>query len=89
MKPKAMWPLPQTVSKLLIIIHSGPFKTADLVTTTTHKSLRGVRSGMIFYRKGVRSTDKKGNPVMYDIEEKVNNAVFPALQGLTIVKLSL
>ncbi len=29
----------------------GPFDHADLVTTTTHKSLRGVRAGLIFYRK--------------------------------------
>lgn len=29
----------------------GPFGHADLVTTTTHKSLRGVRAGLIFYRK--------------------------------------
>ena len=28
----------------------GPFKTADVISTTTHKSLRGTRSGMIFYR---------------------------------------
>jgi glycine hydroxymethyltransferase len=33
----------------------------DIVTTTTHKSLRGPRGAMIFYRKGVRSVDKKGN----------------------------
>ena len=59
----------------------GPFETADVVTTTTHKSLRGTRSGMIFYRKGKKGTDKKGNPVMYDLESRVNQAVFPALQG--------
>ena len=29
----------------------SPFDTADIVTTTTHKSLRGPRAGMIFYRK--------------------------------------
>ena len=38
----------------------SPFDTADIVTTTTHKSLRGPRGAMIFYRKGVRSTDKAG-----------------------------
>jgi len=59
----------------------GPFEHADIVTTTTHKSLRGVRSGMIFYRKGQRNLDKKGNPVMYDLESKINGAVFPSLQG--------
>ena len=30
----------------------SPFKYCDIVTTTTHKTLRGPRSGMIFYRKG-------------------------------------
>jgi len=59
----------------------SPFDYADVVTTTTHKSLRGVRSGMIFYRRGQKSVDKKGNPVMYDLEQRINNAVFPALQG--------
>lgn len=39
------------------------------------------RAGLIFYRKGVRSVDKKGKEVMYDLESKINFAVFPALQG--------
>lgn len=38
----------------------GPFEHADIVTTTTHKSLRGPRGAMIFFRKGLRSVDKKG-----------------------------
>jgi len=59
----------------------SPFEYADVVTTTTHKSLRGPRGAMIFYRKGQRSVDKKGNPIMWDIEEKINAAVFPGLQG--------
>jgi len=59
----------------------SPFEFADVVTTTTHKSLRGVRSGMIFYRRGQKGTDKAGKPVMYDFEQRINNAVFPALQG--------
>eukprot|EP00978_Attheya_sp_CCMP212_P016758 scaffold44138_cov55-Attheya_sp.AAC.5 len=57
------------------------FPYADVVTTTTHKSLRGPRGAMIFYRKGQRGTTKKGAPIMYDIEEKINFAVFPGLQG--------
>uniref|UniRef100_A0A7S2SKX4 Serine hydroxymethyltransferase n=1 Tax=Mucochytrium quahogii TaxID=96639 RepID=A0A7S2SKX4_9STRA len=48
----------------------SPFEHCDIVTTTTHKSLRGPRAGMIFYRKDAR-----------DFENKINWAVFPALQG--------
>lgn len=58
----------------------SPFEYCDIVTTTTHKTLRGPRSGMIFYRKGVRKT-VKGQPVMYDLEKRINEAVFPGLQG--------
>lgn len=48
----------------------SPFDLCDVVTTTTHKSLRGPRSGMIFFRK-----DERG------FEGRINQAVFPALQG--------
>lgn len=57
------------------------FPYSDVVTTTTHKSLRGPRGAMIFYRKGQKTVDRKGNPIMYDLEEKINFAVFPGLQG--------
>ena len=59
-----------------------PFKYADVVTTTTHKSLRGPRGAMIFYRKGVRSVDAKtGKETLYDLEDKINFSVFPGHQG--------
>lgn len=50
--------------------HTSPFDFCDVITTTTHKSLRGPRSGLIFYRK-----DERG------FETRINQAVFPALQG--------
>jgi glycine hydroxymethyltransferase len=59
----------------------SPFPYADIVTTTSHKSLRGPRGAIIFFRKGVRSTDKKGNKTMYDLENKINFSVFPGHQG--------
>ncbi|KAI5308283.1 glycine hydroxymethyltransferase shm1 [Ascosphaera atra] len=60
----------------------SPFPHSDIVTTTTHKSLRGPRGAMIFYRKGVRSTDKKtGQPIPYDLEGPINSSVFPGHQG--------
>lgn len=40
------------------------------------------RAGMIFYRKGVKKVDKKsGAEILYDYERRINNAVFPSLQG--------
>ncbi|GAB2283526.1 Serine hydroxymethyltransferase 7 [Dionaea muscipula] len=65
----------------------SPFDYCDIVTSTTHKSLRGPRGGIIFYRKGKKPM--KGGMLssqcdaseQYDFEEKINFAVFPALQG--------
>lgn len=60
----------------------SPFDYADVVTTTTHKTLRGARSGLIFYRKGVKSVDKKtGKEIFYNFEDKINFSVFPSIQG--------
>eukprot|EP00850_Spirogloea_muscicola_P021305 SM000244S08540 [mRNA] locus=s244:121374:124783:+ [translate_table: standard] len=61
---------------------SSPFDYCDIVTTTTHKTLRGPRAGMIFFRRGPKAP-AKGQPegAVYDFEEKINAAVFPALQG--------
>ncbi|KAJ2945979.1 hypothetical protein O0L34_g4897 [Tuta absoluta] len=59
----------------------SPFEYCDMVTTTTHKTLRGPRAGVIFYRKGVRSVKPNGDKVMYDLENRINQAVFPGLQG--------
>jgi glycine hydroxymethyltransferase len=53
-----------------------PFEYADVVTSTTHKSLRGPRSGIIFFRK-----NKSYAGEAFDFETAVNQAVFPALQG--------
>lgn len=60
----------------------SPFEYADIVTTTTHKSLRGPRGAMIFFRKGVRRTDmKNGKELLYDLEGPINFSVFPGHQG--------
>lgn len=59
----------------------SPFEYCDIVTTTTHKTLRGPRAGVIFFRKGVRSVKANGQKVMYDLESKINQSVFPGLQG--------
>ncbi|KAF9589728.1 hypothetical protein IFM89_028637 [Coptis chinensis] len=52
---------------------ANPFEYCDVVTTTTHKSLRGPRGGMIFF--------KKDTVLGVDLESSINNAVFPGLQG--------
>ncbi|TYZ63590.1 hypothetical protein PybrP1_010884 [[Pythium] brassicae (nom. inval.)] len=70
----------------------SPFEFADVVTTTTHKSLRGPRGAMIFYRKGPKRAggasagDKKAAkagaaPAVYDLQQRIDFAVFPGLQG--------
>ena len=48
-------------------VAKNPFDYADLVTSTTHKTLRGPRSGMIFAKR--------------ELMDKIDAAVFPALQG--------
>ena len=52
--------------------HPSPFPYADVVTTTTHKTLAGPRGGMIM-------TNHE------DIAKKMNSAIFPALQGGPLV----
>lgn len=60
----------------------GPFPFADIVTTTSHKSLRGPRGAIIFFRKGVRRQNPKTKvDEMYDLEGPINNSVFPGHQG--------
>ena len=49
-------------------LHPSPLPIADIVTTTTHKTLRGPRGGMILSRDT-------------DIGKKINSAIFPGLQG--------
>ncbi|POS80334.1 serine hydroxymethyltransferase [Diaporthe helianthi] len=60
----------------------SPFSFADIVTTTTHKSLRGPRGAMIFYRKGVRRQHPKTKEdELYNLEGPINSSVFPGHQG--------
>jgi len=64
---------------------ANPFPYCEIVTTTTHKSLRGPRAGMIFFRRGPKPVGVKapapGASDSYEFESAINAAVFPALQG--------
>lgn len=59
----------------------SPFEYADIVTTTADKTLRGPRAALIFYRVGERARMRKGEIINYDLGAKINDAVFPGLQG--------
>ena len=58
-------------------LHPHPFPWCDLVTTTTHKTLRGPRGGLILSKIKDR-IDPKGK---YNLAEKIDRAVFPGMQG--------
>ncbi len=64
-------------------LHPSPFPHADLVTTTTHKTLRGPRGGMIFSRLDFPAdVDRSRFPtVRTTLAQTVDKTVFPGVQG--------
>jgi glycine hydroxymethyltransferase len=64
-------------------VHPSPFPHADLVTTTTHKTLRGPRGGAVFTRMGLpATTDAADYPaVKGTLAASVDRNVFPGIQG--------
>jgi glycine hydroxymethyltransferase len=64
-------------------VHPSPFPHADIVTTTTHKTLRGPRGGLIFSRRELpASVDPASFPtVKSSLSATVDKTVFPGVQG--------
>ena len=64
-------------------LHPSPFPHADLVTTTTHKTLRGARGGLIFSRKTLPAEVDPANYPMVkpDLAATIDRSVFPGVQG--------
>lgn len=58
-------------------VHPSPFPHADVVMTTTHKTMRGPRGAMIFVNRTSRIAKKQG----VDIALAIDKAVFPGMQG--------
>lgn len=58
-------------------VHPHPFPYCDVVTTTTHKTLRGPRGGLILSKKEDR-LDLNGK---LNLAQKIDRAVFPGMQG--------
>ncbi len=65
-------------------IHPSPFPHADLVTTTTHKTLRGPRGGLVFARSDLPDgVDRADFPALgkSTLAQAIDKSVFPGIQG--------
>lgn len=66
-RPKFMVDMSHIAGLIAAEVHPTPFGVADIVTTTTHKTLRGPRGGLIFCKQ--------------ELAKKIDSAVFPGVQG--------
>lgn len=62
-------------------VHPSPFPYADVVTTTTHKTLRGPRGALIFSRADRMIASRKNKDKKISISRAIDQTVFPGLQG--------
>lgn len=66
-RPLMMVDMAHVAGLIAANLHPSPFGYADIITTTTHKTLRGPRGGMIFCKP--------------ELAKKIDSAVFPGTQG--------
>lgn len=66
-RPKFMVDMSHIAGLIAAEVHPTPFGVADIVTTTTHKTLRGPRGGIVFCKP--------------ELAKKIDSAVFPGVQG--------
>lgn len=66
-RPKFMVDMSHIAGLIAAEVHPTPFGVADIVTTTTHKTLRGPRGGIVFCKT--------------ELAKKIDSAVFPGVQG--------
>ena len=63
-------------------VHESPVPYADVVTTTTHKTLRGPRGGMILCKNEITKKNiETGEMETINLAKKIDSAVFPGTQG--------
>ncbi len=62
-------------------VHPSPFPFTDIVTATTHKTLRGPRGAIIFCRTNDRLREKYHPAEKKTMAQLIDSAVFPGLQG--------
>ncbi len=70
-----------TVGLCLAGAHPNPMPFADVVTTTTHKTLRGPRSAVIVCKTEDRFQKKYHSGKKKNLAQRIDHAVFPGMQG--------
>lgn len=62
-------------------LHPDPIPVADIVTTTTHKTLRGPRGGMILSTQADRLHEQFHTTSKKNLAQLIDSAIFPGIQG--------
>lgn len=62
-------------------VHESPFPFTDVITTTSHKTLRGPRGAVVMCKKEDRLHDEYHGDTEKNLAQLIDSAVFPGLQG--------